>query len=678
MSQNRKRTLFSLALLAAIILLAAFYRLYQINTLPPGDGYDPAWYGVDAIDILAGERPLFLPTNFGREVMFSYLVALVVGLVGYTPSAIHIAAAIVGILTIPAMYAVAKALFADEKGALEKYGGLLAAFTLAISYWHLSWSRFGVRAILIPLFTSLTFYFLWRGFRAGKRLDYVLAGILLGLSAYTYQAARIMPVIVVLGFIFLAISRPRHRPTRTDVINLFIVGGVAFLIFLPLGAYFVTHPGSFGERINQTWAVDAEQGPGAVIVMMWERMKGLAMILVSSGEDKALYYLVGRPILDVGIAILFGLGLVLGMWRLKKPNYQFMFAWLIIMSTPAILAEGRATKRAIGILPVVILFTVIGALVPWDRISGWAKEQQNTISKIVKYGYLALLILVFVSSGFTTYRHYFVDWRQDPDLFTYFETGLSQIGQYAHTLPDDEIIYVSPVPVDHSSVVFGAQGRLGMRRYNGAACMVTPAETDVNTTYIIVSGDGGDPNSLERLTSYFPQGEIVEQGPLHYGEPYFLAYRVPAGSESGMAPQHMVSANWDNTIELIGYDLESQTYSPGDTIHLTVYFRALSEMAPDYTLSVQLLGEHNPTSNGPLWAQFDGEPCQRYYPTSAWIEDDILRERIVLTIPPETPPGSYDLHIGFYQWPSLERLQLQQGGDSLLLMPISVDATGSR
>lgn len=41
-SRNQKRWA-----LVLIVLLAAFLRLYRIGDLPPGDGYDPAWYGVD-------------------------------------------------------------------------------------------------------------------------------------------------------------------------------------------------------------------------------------------------------------------------------------------------------------------------------------------------------------------------------------------------------------------------------------------------------------------------------------------------------------------------------------------------------------------------------------------------------------------------------------------------------
>jgi 4-amino-4-deoxy-L-arabinose transferase-like glycosyltransferase len=64
---------------------------------------------------------------------------------GVGPWVIYYAAsAIVGILAVPAVYLVAEEMFSAEKGVLARFGGLLAALTVAISHWNLSWSRLGV------------------------------------------------------------------------------------------------------------------------------------------------------------------------------------------------------------------------------------------------------------------------------------------------------------------------------------------------------------------------------------------------------------------------------------------------------------------------------------------------------------------------------------------------------
>ncbi|MCB0035571.1 MAG: hypothetical protein KDE51_16175, partial [Anaerolineales bacterium] len=75
MSANTR--IHKLVLLCVIIALGAFLRLHQLDILPPGDSHDPAQYGVDALQILDGARPVYLPENYGREAMFSYIVALI-------------------------------------------------------------------------------------------------------------------------------------------------------------------------------------------------------------------------------------------------------------------------------------------------------------------------------------------------------------------------------------------------------------------------------------------------------------------------------------------------------------------------------------------------------------------------------------------------------------------------
>ncbi len=673
--EKKQYPLLKLLIFVSILSIASFFRLYHIDRLPPGVWYDPAWYGVDALEILAGKLPIFLPTNFGREVLFSYITALTVWLFGAVPLSIHIASAIVGILTIPAIYWVAKELFAEEEGVLGDYGALLAAFVLAVSYWHLSWSRFGVRAILLPLFSCLAFYYLLRAFRTELRWNYVLTGVLLGLSAYTYQAARIMPLVVIAGFIIHITHKARSG--KDDVWNFMIVVGTSVIVFAPLGSYFLTHPGSFSERINQTWAVNQEQGIGSNLQVMLERFVGYFLILLRTGENEIIYYLLGRPILDIFAAILFLLGMGIGLWRIKRPNYQFIFAWLLIMIVPAILAVGQTTKRAIGSLPVVVLFIVLGALAPWRGLNHWARKRDTRVAHVLKYVGQGAIVLTLVASSIFTFYDYFVVWGDDQDLYTHLETPLSEIGQYTTTLSEDEPVYISPVPVEHPSIVFGSKRRGGLKRYNGRVCMVTPTETQSDITYIILPGEQDDPFSLEMLATYFPDGEISANGSLHYGQPSFLAYRVPAGMQSQMTPSTSALANWENYIRLLGYDFDRSTYQPGDTIYLTLYYEALGDIDADYTAFVQLLGEFNPASNGPLWAGYDSQPCQQFYPTSTWAPGEIVREQITFHIPPETPAGMYELHTGFYLWPSLERLSLMKEtggviGNSYMLVHVEI------
>ena len=183
--------------LVLIILVGTFLRLYRITTIPPGVGFDPAYYGVDALQIIDGARPVYLAANFGREALFSYLVAGAFLVVGPGPLGIHLAAAVVSILTIPAVYLLSKEfLQAAAPNLAGRWTPLLTTALVAISFWHLMWSRYSVRVILIPLFFSLVLFFTLRALRRGRTGDFILAGFWLGAGFYTYQLGQVLPLLI--------------------------------------------------------------------------------------------------------------------------------------------------------------------------------------------------------------------------------------------------------------------------------------------------------------------------------------------------------------------------------------------------------------------------------------------------------------------------------------------------
>jgi hypothetical protein len=639
----------------AITLVAAFFRLYRIMEIPPGDGDDAAHYGVDALRILDGEFPIFFTTNFGREAMFSYLVAACVALFGVGPHAMHIAAAIVGILTVPAVYFATEELLRDEKGALRKVGGLMVALVTAISYWHLNWSRTGLRVILVPPFTAAIVGFLWRALRTGSRRDFVLAGAFLGLSIYTYQAARILPVLVVAAFAYTAAAR--RKLSRQDVTSLALVALVSALVFAPLGIYFVTHPGTFAERIGNTFVLGESGDEGSALQQFAAQLGNVLLFLNFRGDGDPILTIPGRPSLNGFLSVLFFVGLLVSMRNIRKPVYAFILTWLVVMSVPAMVAGGDATaKRALGAFQAVMMLVAIGTLAPLDALRRWSLKE-GLGWDWTDYARLGVfLAAAFAYSGWLTYRDYFVVWGGDPDLFTHYESGLAAIGRYVATVPRDERVYISPVRTDHPSMRYNSENHPGIVGYNGRTCFVAPERAQQDTTYVIVPGD--DKQGLDALAETFPEGSIVAEGPVHYGLPYFNAFHVPAGAGARLAPAQPVSANWQDEIGLLGYTLNADAFSAGDTLELHLFYRSLAKMDADYIAFVHLLGPDNPATGNALWAQHDAEPCQTFYATSRWHVGEIVRDDVTLTIPDDAPPGTYELQTGFYTWPEMQRLSV--------------------
>src|SRR5450759_930279 len=93
--------------LVLITALAAAFRFWKLDSIPPGFHYDEAYEAGEAWRVITqpGYHPIFFPGNFGVEPMFIYLTALAFRLFGPAPVVMRGVAALAGTLTIPALYA---------------------------------------------------------------------------------------------------------------------------------------------------------------------------------------------------------------------------------------------------------------------------------------------------------------------------------------------------------------------------------------------------------------------------------------------------------------------------------------------------------------------------------------------------------------------------------------------
>ena len=79
-----------IGVLVAILAVAAFLRVTQLHTVPPGMTHDEAAFGAEADIVLAGDRPIYFALGYGHEPLYAYLVALSFSLLGRTLIAIRV------------------------------------------------------------------------------------------------------------------------------------------------------------------------------------------------------------------------------------------------------------------------------------------------------------------------------------------------------------------------------------------------------------------------------------------------------------------------------------------------------------------------------------------------------------------------------------------------------------
>jgi hypothetical protein len=121
----------------------------------------------------------------------------------------------------------------------------------------------------------------------------------------------------------------------------------------------------------------------------------------------------------------------------------------------------------------------------------------------------------------------------------------------------------------------------------------------------------------------------------------------------GTEPQRL-EVNLENQVKLLGYSLDQAAYYPGDTLHLTLYWLGLQEMSQNYKVFVHLMDEGQTT----MWAQHDGDPVGGFTPTTRWMAGEVVVDEHELYIPPDTPPGTYKLFTGMYEWETVRNLTI--------------------
>src|SRR3989344_6559796 len=130
----------SLLFLIIILVIASFFRLWQLNEIPPGLYPDVAIYANDALDSLkTKDFKVFYPENNGREGLYMWILALSFSLFGVSIWSIKIVTATIGILTVFGLYLFTKELFKtisnQQLTINNEIIALLSSFFLAISFW---------------------------------------------------------------------------------------------------------------------------------------------------------------------------------------------------------------------------------------------------------------------------------------------------------------------------------------------------------------------------------------------------------------------------------------------------------------------------------------------------------------------------------------------------------------
>ncbi len=192
-------------LLAVLILVLGFMHLYRLTEVPYGLNVDEAGAAYDAlciarygVDRYLNRFPVYF-VNFGdgQNALYIYMVAVCFKLFGVSKFAIRLPMALASFVT--AYYGCKY--FRLKWQNTNRYLVFLAMYTLVPVFTMMQ--RFGLESHLMLMGGMISLYYSAKALQTGKTTHYLLAGIALGITLYSYALSYIViPICLVLLLIY--------------------------------------------------------------------------------------------------------------------------------------------------------------------------------------------------------------------------------------------------------------------------------------------------------------------------------------------------------------------------------------------------------------------------------------------------------------------------------------------
>lgn len=248
-------------LVLIVVLLAFFLRFNKVTQNPPSLNWDETSIAYNAYSIFKtgkDEWGVKFPIHFksyGEYKLPVQIYASIPGIAifGLNEFGVRITPVIYGTLTVLFLFFLAKEISNQSAGRQESFWiGLLSAFLLAISPWHIQLTRASFESSFSVFWVVLGVCFFIRGFSDKKYWIWSIIPFII--SVYTYNAARVFTPI------FLLILLTIYRKEIFKDLKIVFIGLTVFIIsMIPLVNFYLS-----GEATARLQLVSISDDPGFV------------------------------------------------------------------------------------------------------------------------------------------------------------------------------------------------------------------------------------------------------------------------------------------------------------------------------------------------------------------------------------------------------------------------------
>ncbi len=536
----------------ALLAVGLAVRVYRLDAIPPGIFVDETNAAGDALRLLDGwNAPPFGVGWYETPLGYAYYLAGLFHLLGTTYLALKAASLIPAVLTLPALYFLARDLFGPRTA-------LAALAFFALNRWHMTMSRWGWNEVAPPLFHVLTLAVLLRGVRTRRLGDFALAGVIMGLGMYTYLASRLVVVAVLAYLAYRALVEQGFLRRTAAGLGLFFLAYA--LTFAPLLTTYAQNPFTFLNRTQQVSILNdmrqaalagdrwpepipqllADLGlPPLSLRPLWQSLVRHARMFHVEGDWNPRHNLPGEPMLDPITGVLFLMGLVYALRHMRDHRYGLLVIGVTVPLLGGILTlvrEAPQAYRTLGVVPflcllagdaLVRLTAAVARVLPANRSPRRAR------------GAVALALGLLLAMAGWNADAFFRRWAHDPRVWAAFSPMETAVAREVARLLATHRVYLSPTLYWGSPLRFltyrPADEGYGYHRPPYA--LIQPVEdlpltepVNEDTVFLLepVYAD-----VLDLFTEYYPHTRaVLVTGPR--GEPLYVRLTVPGDDVSAI------------------------------------------------------------------------------------------------------------------------------------------------
>ena len=380
-------------LIVALLLAGALLlRIPYLETIPMGVDPDEASLGLSAADAAEGLATDPFATGWATHPTLQFFLnGLFIRGFGRTFLALRLPWAIVGSLMVVALYVLARACYGRRVAVIA---GLLAlGANTAIHF-----SRLGLNNNGDSMFITWVLAALWIAGATGSASAYAIAGFGLGFAQYFYFGTRAIPFVVLATLVVWLIADRRGTLRSWKLLLGFAL--VTLVTAGPLLGHWLRNPGSVSEHLFLTMPFsDKMQQLSAQMGLpewkLWWYQVRDSLLVFTAVPDRGTFYHPQQAMLHPAQGPIFLIGLLAVFARIKKPAYQGLVAWMLVVLTlgSVLITDAATFHRLLGVLPAAILVVAIGIDAGAEKLAqalGWTPQAATRVAAVVAVCLVAL------------------------------------------------------------------------------------------------------------------------------------------------------------------------------------------------------------------------------------------------------------------------------------------------